>query len=445
MIKLEEEFIRYIESQSLFNPSRKVILAVSGGVDSMVMVDLFQRNRIPFMIAHCNFGLRGIESDGDELLVGSIANKYQVPLVTKCFNTQDYAQKHKLSIEIAARELRYAWFASLAAEENIETVALAHHADDVAETMLINLCRGTGISGLHGILPRNGLYVRPLLFAQRADIEAYATEKNIRFREDSTNKEDKYARNNIRLNVLPALKKSYPEVVHSFSKSATIIGAQEIIYRKAIETILSQIMVKSHQHTAISISQLQSTISPEVILFESLNPFGFNSSQIADILTNIEGQSGAIYRSATHQLVRDRSQLFLSEIVAIPATETFLISDIHHTDHLPIALSFQKLEKVKKNDLKQIEPNSIVVDADKLLFPLVLRKWEIGDYFTPLGMKGKKKLSDFFQDLKIPTHLKSHIYILESNKKIIWIVGYRMSELIKVEDKSSKFLKILVD
>jgi len=445
MIKLEEEFIRYIGSQSLFNPARKVILAVSGGIDSMVMVDLFQRNRIPYMIAHCNFGLRGIESDGDELLVGAVANKYSIPLVAKCFNTQEYAQKHKCSIEVAARELRYEWFATLAAEENIETVVLAHHADDVAETMLINLCRGTGISGLHGILPRNGLYARPLLFAQRADIQAYALERNIKFREDSTNKEDKYARNNIRMNVLPALKKSYPEVIQSFSKSASIMREQEVVYRKAVERMLSQITVKSEHHTAISISQLLSCVSPEVALFESLNPSGFNSAQVADILANIEGQSGAVYRSATHQVVRDRENLYLSKIEEKPASEFFLIEDVHHTNHLPIALSFQQMDRVLMDDIKNNEPNSIVVDADKLSFPLVLRKWEQGDSFTPLGMKGRKKLSDFFQDLKIPSHLKSHIYILESNKKIIWIVGYRMSDNVKVGEKSSNYLKILVD
>lgn len=445
MVKLEEEFIRYIEHHSLFDLSRKVILAVSGGVDSMVMVDLFQRNRIPYMIAHCNFGLRGIESDGDELLVGALANKYKVPFVAKSFNTHAYSKQRKCSIEVAARELRYSWFAKLATEENLETVVLAHHADDVAETMLINLCRGTGISGLHGILPRNGLYARPLLFAQRSDILAYATERNIKFREDSTNKEEKYSRNNIRKNVLPALRKSYPEVVHSFSRSASIIREQEVVYRAAVERILSQITIKSEHHTAISISRLISCDSPEVALFESLNPFGFNSAQVADILSNIERHSGAVYRSDTHQVVRDRENLFLSKIEEPRQTESYVIEDIHHLNHLPIALGFQPLDSVSMGDIKQNEPNSIVVDADKLTFPLVLRKWEQGDFFTPLGMNGRKKLSDFFQDLKIPSHMKSHIYILESNKKIVWIVGYRMSDLVKVGEKSSNYLKIFVD
>lgn len=445
MIKLEEEFIHNIERQQLFNPSRKVILAVSGGIDSMVMVDLFQRSRIPFMIAHCNFGLRGIESDGDELLVGSIAGKYKVSFVTKCFNTTEYAQEHNLSIQVAARDLRYEWFSSLAADENIETVALAHHADDVAETMLINLCRGTGLSGLHGIMPRNGLFVRPLLFAQRSDIQAYATEHNIKFREDSTNKKDKYARNNIRLNVLPALKKTYPEVIASFSRSATIIADQEKIYRKAVDEFLTQITVKTDHHNGISITQLLAYVSPQVALFEFLHPFGFNSSQINDILNNIQGHAGAKYVSATHQLVRDRDFLFLSKIEDKPDSESFLINDIYHTDHLPVSLSFQELNEFSEDEIKQNEPNFIMVDANRLIFPLVLRKWEQGDFFTPLGMTGKKKVSDFFQDLKIPTHLKSHIYILESNKKIIWIVGYRMCDSIKVRKSTQKVIKIIVD
>ncbi len=444
-MKLEDEFIQNIERQQLFNPSRKVILAVSGGIDSMVMVDLFQRSRIPYIIAHCNFGLRGIESDGDELLVGAIASKYKVAFVTKCFNTTEYAQEHNLSIQVAARELRYEWFSSLAADENIETVALAHHADDVAETMLINLCRGTGISGLHGIMPRNGLFVRPLLFAQRSDIQAYATEHNIKFREDSTNKKDKYARNNIRLNVLPALKKTYPEVIASFSRSATIIAEQEKIYRKAVDEFLTQITVKTEHHKGISITQLLAYVSPQVALFEFLHPVGFNSSQINDILHNIQGHAGAKYVSATHQLVRDRDFLFLSKIEEKPKTELFSINDIYHTQHLPLTLSFEMLNKVSEIELKQNDPNSIFVDADKLVFPLTLRKWEQGDCFTPFGMKGRKKVSDFFQDLKIPSHLKSHIYILESNKKIIWIVGYRMCDSIKVTNSTQKVIKIIVD
>lgn len=445
MIKLEEEFVHNIEQQQLFNPSRKVILAVSGGIDSMVMVDLFQRSRIPFMIAHCNFGLRGIESDGDELLVGAIASKYKVGFVTKCFNTTEYAREQNLSIQVAARDLRYEWFTALAADENIETVALAHHADDVAETMLINLCRGTGISGLHGILPRNGLFVRPMLFAQRADIQDYATEYNIKFREDSTNKKDKYARNNIRLNVLPALKKTYPEVIRSFSKSATIIADQERIYRKAVLDFLSQITIKTEQHQGISISQLLAYISPQVALFEFLNPYGFNSSQINDILNNIQGHAGAKYVSVTHQLVRDRDFLFLSKIDEKAKSQSFIISDIYHTNHLPFPLSFEKMSEVSESELKQNEPNTIFVDADKLVFPLTLRKWEQGDFFTPFGMKGRKKVSDYFQDLKIPTHLKSHIFILESNKKIIWIVGYRMCDSLKVSKNSRNVIKIIVD
>ncbi len=445
MLNLEEEFIRYVESQSLFNPLNKVILAVSGGIDSMVMVDLFHRAKISITIAHCNFGLRGVESDGDELLVGSIANKYRVGFIAKCFDTEEYAKKSNVSIQIAARELRYDWFSKLSADENIETVALAHHADDVAETMLINLCRGTGISGLHGILPRNGIFIRPLLFAQRSDIEAYAAERKIKYREDSTNKKDKYVRNNIRLNVLPALKKSYPEVIQSFSKSAHIIANQELVYRKSVNEFLSKITQTTALHSTLSIAQLLEYVAPEVALFEFLHPFGFNSSQVNDILGNIQRHAGATYESATHQVVRDRTHLFLSTKEEKQPTESYFINDIFDINHLPISLSFDVLKNPSSIKIKDDDPNSITVDGDKLIFPLVLRKWEQGDYFYPFGMKGRKKVSDFFQDLKIPTHLKSHIYILESNKKIIWIVGYRMSELVKVDTHSKNVIKIIVD
>lgn len=444
-MNLEKEFVKYIEQKSLFSTTRKVILAVSGGIDSMVMVDLFQRNHIPFIIAHCNFGLRGIESDGDELLVGAIANKHNVPFVTNAFDTIKYANENNISIQIAARELRYTWFSTLASEENIDSVALAHHADDVAETMLINLCRGTGISGLHGILPRNGLFVRPLLFAQRADIVEYANDHRIKFREDSTNKKDKYTRNNIRLNVLPVLKKSYPEVINSFSKSASIIANQEQIYKKAIDEFLSQLIETTTNHSAISISKLLNYGWPEIALFEALHPLGFNASQVDDVLTNIQGQPGAKYSSNTHQLTRDRSHLFISKLDTRLTQERFLIHNIQEVDHLPIAISFEELKMSSAVEVHQNEPNSIIVDADKIVFPLVLRKWEQGDYFTPFGMTGKKKVSDYFQDIKLPSHLKTHIYILESNKKIIWIVGYRMSELLKINKNTLNLLKIMVD
>ncbi len=445
MISLEKDFQNFIDTNSLFNPLKKVILAVSGGIDSMVMVDLFHRSRISFTIAHCNFGLRGIESDGDELLVGSVANKYKAGFVTKFFNTEEYAKKKNISIQVAARELRYEWFTQLSSEENIDTIALAHHSDDVAETMLINLCRGTGISGLHGIKPRNGIFVRPLLFAQRSDIEAYAIERKIRYREDSTNKKDKYARNNIRLHVLPALKKSYPEVIQSFCKSAQILSKQELIYRKSIQDFLSKITQKNSDHITISIAPLLDYISPEVALFEFLHPFGFNSSQTEDILNNIHGQSGAIYESNTHKLLRDRSHLFLSLKEENSQKDIYIIERMDHTSHLPISLSFERIENSTIDLIKNSDPNSIMADANKLIFPLTLRKWQQGDWFIPFGMKGRKKISDFFQDMKIPNHLKSHIFILESNKKIVWVVGYRMSEEIKVDNNTKNVINIIAD
>ena len=441
---LQLKLIEYIDKNRLFTIHDKVIVAASGGIDSMVLVDLIQHAGIPYIIAHCNFGLRGVESDGDELFVQSIAAKYKVTFLSKSFNTTEYAAKKNISIQIAARELRYQWFEEIAQKESIANVLLAHHADDVAETMLINLCRGTGLAGLHGILPRNGLFARPLLFAQRSEIQAHAEEHNIKYREDSTNKKDKYARNNIRHHVIPALKASYPEAVQSFNKTAAIITAQENVYRKQIQDFIETTVTKTENHIAIQIDKVLHFIEPEIALFEILNPYGYNASQVSDILTNIAGQSGAIYLSSTHQLIRDRQQLFLTLKTETNGVESYTIKDTNDINHLPIILNFEK--SIKNSDsLISDNPNCIAVDVSKLTFPLVLRKWQQGDYFQPFGMRGRKKVSDFFNDLKIPTHLKSHIYLLESNKEVVWIVGYRMCDGIKITNNTQEILKISVD
>lgn len=443
-LKMKSRFLHFIEKHNLFKLNEKVLVAVSGGIDSMVLVDLFVKTQIPFIIAHCNFELRGVESDGDELFVQSIANKHKILFLSRCFNTVDYASSKNISIQIAARELRYEWFNELAKTHACSSVVLAHHADDVAETMLINLCRGTGLAGVHGILPRNGLFVRPLLFAQRTDIVEYANEHHIKFREDSSNIKDKYARNNIRHHVIPALKKSFPEAVLSFNKSASIITAQEIVYRNAIREFAESALTETSQHTAISIEKVMQFIEPEIGLFELLNPFGYNSSQVSDILANIIGQAGAIYLSPTHQLIRDRKFLFITLLNQNSEVESFQINSLEDTKHLPIKLNFEKLPK-EMIQLKLDNPSEIILDASKLIFPITLRKWTQGDSFRPIGMRGRKKVSDFFQDLKIPTHIKSHIYLLESNKEIIWIVGYRMCDSIKITKTTKDFLKISVD
>jgi len=441
---LTDEFLKYITKQSLINKNDKILLAVSGGIDSVVMGSLFDACKIQFSIAHCNFGLREMESDGDEMFVNELANRYKVPFLSTKFDTINYAAENKMSIQVAARKLRYNWFSEIAQKYNFTKIALAHHADDVAETMLINLCRGTGIAGLHGILPINGIFIRPLLFAQRVDIELYANENSLKYREDSTNKKDIYARNNIRHNVIPNLQKTFSNPSIAFNHSAEIIRMQEAVYKKAINDFIEIATQKTKLGIEINIEKIISFHQPKVLLFEILSLYGFRSSQIDDIMQNITyGISGAEFISYTHKLIRDRKIMYIVELETDKIDTSYIIDSYNDVSHLPINLKFEKVT-IEKSIFKNNNNNTIFVDADKIKFPLILRNWQKGDTFQPFGMKGRKKLSDYFQDIKLPNHIKDKVYILISQNEIVWIIGYRQSEKYKLSAISNNVIQISV-
>ncbi|MDQ3046318.1 MAG: tRNA lysidine(34) synthetase TilS [Bacteroidota bacterium] len=436
-----KEFNAYIQQHELFEKTDKILLTVSGGIDSVVMCNLFHEAGIEFGIAHCNFGLRGNESEEDETFVEELAESMGVPFHTITFNTSAYAKKNKTSIQTAARTLRYEWFEEIRKNFNYKFIATAHHSDDSIETFFLNLLRGTGIGGLHGIRQKNGRIIRPLLFSSKESIIGYAKKNKIAFRNDSSNDSDNYSRNKIRHKVLPLLKEFNPSLEHSILKSIQQIADAEIIYLQEIERARKSFCKKHQDGFRISIKKLKSLHPVETYLFEFLRPFGFNSTDAANILSSLENISGKQFLSASHRLIKDREYLLIEKIIfdeVQPLEKTGIKSGQKEVSLNDFSLQFKSIKKLKNQELFQDE-NNACIDKDKLEFPLHLRKWEKGDYFYPLGMKGKKKkLSDFFVDRKIPLPVKEKTWLLCSGDQIVWVVGQRLDERFKVTDSTTK-------
>jgi len=435
-------FEKHIKKAGLFDPSQKVILAVSGGVDSMVMAYLFYKAGFNFDIAHCNFSLRGKEADKDEALVKITAHKYKCTFYSKKFNTKTYAKENKISIQMAARDLRYEWFNELHQNKLCDYIALAHHQNDSAETFLINLVRGTGISGLHGIKAKNGIFIRPLLFADRSQIEAFAQKHQIEFRDDASNLEDKYVRNKIRHQIIPLLESINPSVVASLSHAADNLLETEKLYHEYIAVLKKKIFKKSGHRFLIDINQLMKIEARATVLFEILKPWGFNTTQVDEILESLNALSGKVFLSSTYKLLKDREKLIIEKLEKAENNTVYIYKNTKSvkTDSFKLTLSNLK----KNNDFSPYSASALVafVDADKVSFPLTLRKWEKGDYFMPLGMKKKKKISDFLIDNKMSLFEKAKVKLLCSEKNIIWIAGLRADERYKITTQTKHVLKI---
>ena len=435
-----EQFLAYINRYNLIAEGDKVILALSGGIDSMVLADLLLKTKVEFVAAHCNFHLRGNESDGDDWFVRKFAEKRGIQCFVKHFETEKYAANHGISIEMAARDLRYAWFEQLRQQLGYDKIAVAHHADDQAETFFINLLRGAGLNGLKGMKPQNGIIIRPLLWASREQIRKYAVENHIVWREDHTNVESVYLRNRIRNQLLPVFDELQPKARQGLYKSLEHLSAENELYRELLKEKLAQIVERDGEIQRLLYSKLVKTEVPEPVegpvysfqlLFEWLRPYGFNTDQCHFIHESIRTGIGNQYCSPTHCLVIGRDDLQLSEIkektdveIQIQIGEEEILSPIH--------LRFSKLEKTadfiinKSSDVAQL-------DFDKLSFPLTLRHWRHGDRFCPLGMKGSKLLSDFFVDQKFSEFQKQNVWLLVSaDGDILWAVGYRIDDRFKI-------------
>ncbi|WP_459190458.1 tRNA lysidine(34) synthetase TilS [Parabacteroides sp. APC149_11_2_Y6] len=410
----------YIEKYQLLEESCPVLVGLSGGADSIALLTLLVKLGYSCIAAHCNFHLRGEESMRDERFAEEYAKTLQVPFLKTDFDTEQYAAANHLSIEMAARELRYNWFEEKRSETGAQAIAVAHHRDDSVETVLMNLVRGTGIRGMSGIRPKNGYVVRPLLCVTRKEITAWLDARNISYVTDSTNLSDAYTRNFIRLRVLPLLEEINPSVRTAIARTADHLSAAEAVYMHVVEQAKAEVLDEGNR---ISIPALMHYPSPDAILYELLKVYNFSRTVSEDIYAALEGEPGKQFFSPTHRLVKDRDYLLLSSIETKPE-QTYVLSGNEEKWVGPVELSFNKVV-ISENFHIRKDKNIAYFDYDKLAFPLTLRTWKDGDWFIPFGMKGRKKLSDYFSDRKFSRFEKERVWLLCSGNDIIWIVGER--------------------
>ena len=435
-----ERLHAYINRYNLLAEGEKVVLALSGGIDSMVLADLLLKSKVDFVAAHCNFHLRGEESNGDEEFVREFAEKNGIHCFVKHFDTEKYAADYGVSIEMAARDLRYAWFEELRQQLVYDKIAVAHHADDQTETFFINLLRGAGLNGLKGMRPQNGAIIRPLLWASREQIHQYAVENQILWRDDHTNAENLYLRNKIRNQLLPIFDELQPEARQGLYKSLEHLSSENELYRELLNEKLEQIVEQDGDVQRLPYSKLVKTKVPEPVegpvysfqlLFEWLRQFGFNTDQCQFIYDAIEIGIGNQYCSPTHRLVIGRNELQLSEIKDV-VDEEIQIEAEEECIEKPLLLRFSRFEKTAGFVIDK-SPDVAQLDFDKLTFPLTLRHWRQGDRFRPLGMKGSKLLSDFFVDQKFTDAQKRNVFLLVSaENEVLWVVGHRIDDRFKV-------------
>jgi tRNA(Ile)-lysidine synthase len=434
-----ERFLQNITTKKLFEPKQKVLLAVSGGIDSMVMLYLFEKSGFDYGIIHCNFQLRGDESDQDEEFVKKQVLIHGVPSYFKRFDTEEYAQINGISIEMAARDLRYEYFEKIRVEHHYDYIATAHHSDDLIETFFLNLSRKTGIKGLTGIKDKSGKIIRPLLFASRSEIEMFVSENYIEFREDSTNSEVFYQRNFLRHRILPLFSELNPSFKKNMLASIENLKDAETVYSGFFETEKQKVVEIAADSQVIEIDNLKKSAHPKLLLLEILSEFNFNPAVVEEVFQSLESESGKQFYSKTHRLVKDREKLFIS-LIQEKENKIYYIEAVDLKLIEPFIINFEKLSgkdfKVRK------EKNIACLDFEKLEFPLLIRKWQQGDYFQPLGMTGFKKVSDFLIDEKIPVHEKENTWVLCSGNKIAWIMNHRIDNRFKVTPQTQNVYKL---
>jgi len=434
------DFLTFTKDKDLPISNKKFLLAISGGIDSMVLADLSMKAKIDVGFAHCNFKLRGFESDGDEAFVSQKALEYGVEFFVNELDAAEYAEKKKVSIQMAARDLRYGWFEELMNSTSYDYYATAHHFDDATETFFINLFRGTGIAGLTGISAKSGRCIRPMLFATRSQIEDYAKSENIVFREDSSNFKNDYLRNRIRHFVMPALEKSNQEFRSGMEQTLNILGKTNAFLQDELDRRKQKLIFDERNGIIkISIHKLLSENQADFVLFNLLKPYQFNFAVVKKIIASLVGESGKRFLSPTHELVIDREYLLLFNN-SDNGEESYLLaettSEITEPFHMTISKKPASDFKISKNE------NEACLDFNKLSFPLKIRKHKEGEYFFPLGMKGRKKLSDFFIDQKLSIPEKKNTWLLISGGKVAWIIGHRIDDRFKITESTRKIYHI---
>jgi tRNA(Ile)-lysidine synthase len=433
---------QFILDNALFNPETDTLLvAVSGGLDSVVLLDVLHRLGAKLAVAHCHFGLRGEEADADEQFVRKLAKQYEVPYFAEFFQTKAFAEREGISTQMAARLLRYRWWEQVRATNGYAAIATAHHRRDAAETMLLNLTHGTGLAGLHGIRAKNGYVVRPLLACAKDDLYDYLVENRLIWREDASNDSPVYQRNRLRQQVLPVLREINPNLDNTLAATAERVGGAEEIVRRYVETLAGQARRNEAEATYFDLTPLASAAAPALVLHELLRDFGFAWPVVKEIVAAFDGPAGKQFDSPTHRLVKDRGQLVVTPR-RLAQYGTFQLAE-GQEDLLADGL---RLRATYHDGAGYVIPRSrstAALDIDKLKFPLTLRRWQEGDWFMPLGLKGKKHLSDFLIDQKVPLNLKDEVRVLTSaDGKICWVMGWRVDERFKVDEATARVVAI---
>ena len=420
----------YINKKNLFSKKHKLLLTISGGADSILLFTALRVLGYNIVLAHCNFNLRGKESDKDESFVRDLGEKFGIKCHIKSFKTKEYAQKKKVSIQMAARQMRYKWFNELLLSEKLDFIVTGHHKDDNIETFLINLIRGTGISGLCGIQFKNKNIVRPMLKISKQEIELYLVDNKIKFRDDQSNSEIKYTRNKIRHQLIPLMREINPSIDNTITNEISIFNAVNKVFQQEVDKVRDSILVENNEIYKIKISDLNNLNNIEVFVFELLKPFGF--SQTIQIINAINTHSGKVFFSNKYQLIIDREYIIIS--LLLDSQKEFKIYENDTIIKVPINL---KLSISSSHSLNR-DPNTAQINFDQLSFPLCLRKWKFGDKFRPLGMRKFKKVSDFFIDQKFSIIDKQRQWLLCSEDSIVWIIGHRIDDRYKIDSNTKK-------
>ncbi len=428
-----QKFKKHINQNFPFLDGKKLLIACSGGLDSVVLTHLMNKLNFEIALAHCNFSLRNKESDGDEMFVIGLAEQMNIPVFAETFNTHKFADEHKVSTQMAARTLRYEWFEQILANFKYDHLLTAHHLDDDLETFFINLSRGTGINGLTGIPSVNGNIIRPLLIFSREEIVTYAKKNNLKWREDSSNQKADYLRNKLRLEVLPLFKETHDSLLNNFKTTQNNLQSSKKLIEDYMALIYKQAVSEDEDFYRINIQKLKELPNTKDLLYELLNGFGF--TEWNDVSALLNAQTGKQLFSKTHQLLKNRDELLLSKIDFNSQMKEFFVSEIGIDS--PIKL---KIELVDSMD--ETTKNLIYLDSEKLNFPMKIRKWQEGDSFHPFGLNGRKKLSKFFKDEKMSILQKNKIWLLLNEDKIVWVIGHRMDNRFRVNEDTQSITKI---
>jgi tRNA(Ile)-lysidine synthase len=439
-MSLLTSFVNHCKASNLFSTKDKLLLAVSGGVDSVVLCELCKQTGYDFVIAHCNFKLRGEESERDEQFVRQLAKKYGVEVEVKKFDTEKYAAENKLSTQEAARKLRYDWFEELVNQSTnppINFLLTAHHADDNNETLLMNFFRGTGLHGLTGIPASINYIRRPLLHFSKEMLLDFAKENNLEFVEDSSNQSSKYTRNFFRNEIIPTISKVYPQVKENLQDNINRFKEIEKLYQLSVNELKKKNCKQKGKEVHIPVKQLMA-YNNRALIYEIISGYGFNEKQVEEVMKLAESDSGKYIQSPTAawRIIKHRHWFIISPVLA-SESQNIIIEE----DDKEILFASGRLSVERTSNIKHQSSNNIVsLDAKEIKFPLLLRKRKTSDYFYPLGMKKKKKINRFLIDLKLSAPEKEKVWVIESNQRIIWVVGHRIDERFKITEHTKEAL-----